>query len=202
MYLSRIMVSGEPVKNPYQMHRTLWHMFDAASDQARDFLFRIEKTRWPDAELLLLSGRVPAQKSTGAARVIASKAFSPILNRGQALRFLLVANPVRKIRDENGRLDFTGEVKKCRVPLIREDQQIAWIRRKLDGAAAIEQVDIQQMPPIYFRKNGARKAGKIQPAAFRGILRILDVDSLQKLLKGGIGPAKAFGCGLLSIAPG
>lgn len=36
---------------------------------------------------------------------------------------------------------------------------------------------------------------------FDGVLRVTDVEVLLDALRGGIGPAKAFGFGLLSLAP-
>jgi CRISPR-associated protein Cas6/Cse3/CasE subtype I-E len=37
---------------------------------------------------------------------------------------------------------------------------------------------------------------------FDGYLQVIDPDKLLTALRQGIGPAKAFGCGLLSLAPG
>jgi CRISPR-associated endonuclease/helicase Cas3 len=42
--------------------------------------------------------------------------------------------------------------------------------------------------------------GLIQPVAFRGILKIVNPDTLFNIFHSGIGPAKAFGCGMLSLA--
>ena len=49
---------------------------------------------------------------------------------GQRLRFRLRANPIKTIRDENGRKNKKGEIKRCRVPLLKENQQIAWLKKK------------------------------------------------------------------------
>lgn len=42
--------------------------------------------------------------------------------------------------------------------------------------------------------------GKIQPYIFKGIMQMTDASALNELMQHGIGPAKAFGCGLLSLA--
>jgi CRISPR system Cascade subunit CasE len=89
-----------------------------------------------------------------------------------------------------------GEVKKCRVPLIREEEQHAWLARKLNGAAELETLELRTGRPLYFRK---KVTGKIVSVTFEGILRVTDGTAFVSLLKNGIGPAKAFGCGLMLV---
>ena len=43
MYLSRLLLTGEQLHNPYEIHRTLWLAFPDAVEQSRDFLFRVEQ---------------------------------------------------------------------------------------------------------------------------------------------------------------
>jgi CRISPR system Cascade subunit CasE len=50
---------------------------------------------------------------------------------------------------------------------------------------------------LYFRKDG--EAGKIVAVTFDGLLRVVDPALLWQQMQQGIGPAKSFGCGLLSI---
>ena len=112
------------------------------------------------------------------------------------LRFLLVANPIKTIADERARLK--GKVKRCRIPLIKEDEQSKWLKRKLADAAVVNLLEVEKLLPLHFRKGGT--PGKIQPYCFKGIIEIEDADLLMTLIQKGIGPAKAFGCGLLSLA--
>ena len=49
-----------------------------------------------------------------------------------------------------------------------------------------------------------RKGGwsiSLRTATFEGLLRVSDVNQLAQALVNGIGPGKALGCGLLSLAP-
>ncbi|MCB1812067.1 MAG: type I-E CRISPR-associated protein Cas6/Cse3/CasE, partial [Candidatus Competibacteraceae bacterium] len=48
-----------------------------------------------------------------------------------------------------------------------------------------------------FKKDG--KAGKIATVGYTGMLEIIEPTTLNELLQKGIGPAKAFGCGLLLV---
>jgi len=55
-------------------------------------------------------------------------------------------------------------------------------------------------PSEKFRKNRENRAGKIQPVRFQGVLKVEEPEAVMELVQNGIGPAKAFGCGLLSLA--
>jgi CRISPR system Cascade subunit CasE len=202
MFLSKVMISGTACRNPYEIHRVLWKLFPEDAEAARDFLFRVERSGQQLTEVLLQSRREPNTVPIREARLLGSKSYPLRLQAGQRLRFLLLANPVKTINDEGGRLDADGEVKKCRVPLTHDEDLQAWLARKLAGAADIESVVIEKRPPINFRKASEKRVGKVQPVSFQGALSVVDPDGLETLLLSGIGPAKAFGCGLLSLARG
>ena len=199
MYLSKIVVSGNACRNPYEMHRVLWKLFPEDADANRDYLFRVEQAERTFAEVLIQSVREP-EISTPAAQIKAIREYSPVLRSGQRLRFLLVANPIKMINDENGRKNAAGEPKKCRVPLVCEEDQRAWIERKLQGAVSLESLVIDPVFPLRFRKSRENHAGKIQPVSFQGVFSVKTPDVLMALIHTGIGPAKVFGCGLLSLA--
>ncbi|MDC9155424.1 type I-E CRISPR-associated protein Cas6/Cse3/CasE [Escherichia coli] len=95
--------------------------------------------------------------------------------------------------------DSKGNIKRCRVPLIKEAEQIAWLQRKLGNAARVEDVHPISERPQYFSGDG--KSGKIQTVCFEGVITINDAPALIDLVQQGIGPAKSMGCGLLSLAP-
>lgn len=199
MYLSKIMIQGAACRNPYEIHRTLWKLFPQDADAERDYLFRVERQGQQQAEILLQSQRKP-ECGFPDARLLATREYFPVLQAGQRLRFLLIANPIKTIRDESGRLNAKGEVKKCRVPLIREEEWQRWLERKLNGRASLETLVAEKRLPMNFRKVKEKRFGKVQPVSFQGILKIEDVEGFTELLAQGIGPAKGFGCGLLSLA--
>lgn len=91
-------------------------------------------------------------------------------------------------------------MKKCRVPLIRDEELQSWLARKLEGLAKIESVEVEKRQTMNFRKVREKRVGKIQPVSFHGVLSVADPEGLLSLIHAGIGPAKAFGCGLLSLA--
>jgi CRISPR system Cascade subunit CasE len=199
MYLSKILIWGTACRNPYEIHRALWRIFPEDTRAQRDFLFRVEQPEKGQAEILMQSDRQP-EISTKTARILAFREYPLSFHVGQRLRFLLVANPVKTINDELGRINADGEPKKCRVPLIREEEQRSWIERKFQPAISLEALIIGSAVPLRFRKTREDRAGKVQPVVFQGIMKVEDPEALVGLVRDGVGPAKAFGCGLLSLA--
>ena len=200
MYLSKIMIHGSISRNPYEIHRALWKLFPEDSEAERDYLFRVEHSIQQQAEVLVQSCREPVIRDLPGTKLIASRDYPLRLNVGTRLRFLLIANPVKTINDEGGRLNAKGEVKKCRVPLIHEEEWQIWLERKLAGCAKLETLIAEKRLPLHFRKGKEKRVGKIQPVNFQGILSVSDSLAFSELVVSGIGPAKAFGCGLLSLA--
>ncbi len=200
MYLSKVFIPWRQARNPYQTHRLLWRLFPKRPNDTRDFLFRVEKQKKGlGMDILMQSLQEPLQSDTSC-HITAVRDYNLILKNEQQFRFRLRANPVKTITDEKGRTNRKGELKKCRVPIICEEDQHAWIERKLKGSVTIQALEIQREIPLYFRKPKARRAGKIQTVIFDGSLKIDNSEVLIETIKSGVGPAKAFGCGLLSLA--
>ena len=155
MFLSRVEVPWQAVRNPYDVHRRLWELFPGEPREARKegtelrqgFLYRFEsqQTGRP-ARLLLQSRNAPTHAED--VTVLASKAFGPTPSVGQRLAFLLTANPVKTIVDAQRDAKPTKHSDKCRVPLIKEEDQRAWLARKLGAAAHLESVDILPHTPL------------------------------------------------------
>jgi CRISPR system Cascade subunit CasE len=123
--------------------------------------------------------------------------FVPACNAGQCLRFRLRANPTFKRDGKRHRLDTHPD----RIAQSHTD----WLTRKLKGA--VEDLQLHQL--AYGWVHGWRTKYEPDPkrtmrfwsALFEGTLHVRNPDALKTLLAQGIGPAKAFGFGLLSIAP-
>jgi len=144
------------------------------------------------------------------------------LQAGQVLSFRLRANPTKRIaRVAKGDSELKGK----RVGLLREEEQIAWLIRKgqrreickpggfeiLMNAGTAPSGEVLQAPLVNVRREGKQRGRKKDDGAprrithltvrFEGLLRITDAAAFRKTLARGIGSAKAFGFGLLSIAP-
>src|SRR5699024_5668130 len=155
-----------------------------------DFLYRVEHMQIGVGARVLLQSALPPQISatSSSLTLLASKAVNyQGVQPQQRLRFYLTANVVKKLQGN-------------RIPLIKEAQKLNWLHRKLTPAAVLQDVHVRQSETRYFYKN-ATGAGKIVTSTFEGILQVQHPQQFIQLITCGIGPAKAFGCGLLSVAP-
>lgn len=144
------------------------------------------------------------------------------LQNGRVLSFRLRANPTKRIPEA-----FSGDcaLRGKRVGLLREEAQIAWLIRKglerekgkpggfeilmkevEDQNGVMRRVPCVNVCPEGQQRGRKRESGQSHElthssVCFDGLLRITDVDAFRETLASGIGPAKAFGFGLLSVAP-
>ncbi|MCP2330897.1 hypothetical protein G443_001167 [Actinoalloteichus cyanogriseus DSM 43889] len=85
-------------------------------------------------------------------------------------------------------------------------QQIDWLLTRVAGSGfAIVPARINE-PDVLIRERDVRRFDRsgqrvtLAIATFEGKLRVIDVDRLRHALTHGIGHAKAYGCGLLTLA--
>lgn len=144
-----------------------------------------------------------------------SAAYTAI-REGQEFYFRLRANPTRREKREH-RSDTGGaDVRKRgnRVDLRREDDQLAWLNQKAseagfmlvtqpgDWAHEETRAPAVRVTERGFQRGVRRGSGWLTfgVAVFEGYLRVTDVVRFQSALRHGIGTAKAYGFGLLSLA--
>ncbi|BBP03779.1 type I-E CRISPR-associated protein Cas6/Cse3/CasE [Sulfuriferula plumbiphila] len=204
MFLSRVEIPWDAARNPYNLHRQLWHLFPGEDRESRSsddetrqgFLFRIEENATGRPARLLVQSRRAPTRANGLL-LVGTREITPCPSAGQRLAFVLTANPVKTIVDAQRDAKPGKQSEKCRVPFIKEEEQRQWLLRKLGEAGEVEAVSVLPHAPVYFHKGS--RAGKLVTATFEGVLRVRDPDRLAALLANGIGPAKAFGCGLLLV---
>lgn len=130
------------------------------------------------------------------------------IRAGDEVRFRLRANPVstidgRRYRPRIPAEDFNagGERRERAFAMAHEE----WVTRKLgDAAEALRLTTLVTGWAWGWRtKHEPQPSQRMQwwSAVFEGSFRVSDSAVLKSLLESGIGPAKAFGFGLLSIAP-
>ena len=208
--------------SPYELHRTLSRAFpdtEGPHRQSHGVLFRVEDPTPRGVPILVQSTTAPDWRHLpdGYTRADGPKPFEPEFVEGQRLRFRLVANPVRRVAAE-------GKKHPRREPLVhplpdpdsgRPDGYLPWLLRQADRHGfALPTVDGEHGPEaqvlhLPFRTAPRRANGEPIPKAcvshfgvrFDGTLTVTDPDALRSALHDGVGPAKAFGFGLLSLAP-
>lgn len=179
----------------YDMHRTLSRAFISESaDLPLRFLWRVE----PGASIrnpvvLVQSESAPDWSFLNAlpgylAREPESKEWNPeaMLRAESKRRFRLVANPTVT---KNGK----------RVGLANEEEQLAWLSRQGERLGFTVEMALVTDSGFVMSRSG-KSLVQFQRTCFDGILAVRDVSRISEALISGIGPAKAFGCGLLSLA--
>lgn len=194
MYLSKCLISNRRPLNPYEIHRKIWALFPDRPRATRDFLFRVEKSP-PGGQAILLQSAISPVAVNGNVSIVGHKEVEYSFGQGMVLRFHLTANPTKRIRDRGGKKKNQG---RCRVPLIDEDEIRSWLVRKFADSAHLQEMIVASKDIIYFRKKGM--PGKVVTVTCDGLLTVSDGDLFKEMVIKGIGPAKAFGCGLLSLA--
>lgn len=117
----------------------------------------------------------------------------------QSLRFCLVANPTRKIDTKSGADGKRRHGKRVPVPTERLDD---WLTGRAESAGfRIVRLISVQAGYVYVCKNGKGEGNRVRSARYEGILEVTDAGHFRNTLIRGIGPGKAFGFGLLSVAP-
>jgi CRISPR system Cascade subunit CasE len=114
-------------------------------------------------------------------------------------RSSLLANPTKKVRS-----DKAGSRKKNgrRVPLGKREDLVAWMQRETQaGGFRFDPATLRTIPRgrEYFHKPGAH--GLHAAVEFQGILEVTDAALFRETVRRGLGSAKAFGFGLLVVAP-
>jgi CRISPR system Cascade subunit CasE len=144
--------------------------------------------------------------------------FNPSFHVGQQLRFCLRANPTKRIAASNERLG--GVVAGRRVGLLTEADQVRWLLRKGEVSGfrvpgewveahdpqagdrlAIPRFRVDVVPEGRARNDKPGHAGAFLAVRFEGVLTVTEVAAFRAAVAAGIGSGKAFGFGLLSVAP-
>jgi len=192
------------VSNPYRVHQRLCMAFPQPIHKARDeeagVLFRIEGSTPP--RVLVQSAQAPDWEGAfGNAPFLLLeppkvKTFEPEFQAGQRFRFYLRANPTMKKKVE-------GRKNNPRVGLATEEAQREWFERKAqEGGFAPVSYQVIAARPRVSRRSRMLDANPHTHLAvdYTGVLEVKDGDGFGKTLIAGIGSAKAYGFGLLSVA--
>ena len=205
MYLTKLTLDSRhpgarrDLADAYEMHRTLARAFvpDDSTPPIR-FLWRLEPPRSGavPCEVLVQSGTPGRWSAIEAFEGYASKVepnksvdLETFVRRGAGYRFRLVANPT-----------VTREGK--RLGLLRDDEQLAWLSRQAARHGfVVAQAVRMGSARLTARIVGGHPTMTLQSVRFEGLLTVEDAGSVSETLVGGIGHGKAFGLGLLSLAP-
>lgn len=217
MFLSKLVINtSNPIGlrsliDPYEAHRTIWRGFpNAVDDGPGRVLFRLEHRKNPPYLVALVQSCLePNWQPLLQGNIILSaeskeftlKIIEDLTRVGQLLHFRLKANPTaRKIVDDSQR-DEKGRPKRGRVGIFGEDRQKAWLAGKAaKGGFKLVECYISAKEDSNSSKPSVKEKIKHLAVTFEGILEVTDTEIFHATLEQGIGSAKGFGFGLLSIA--
>ena len=186
MFLTKIIISQRQAlsifrKNNYDWHRFLWKSFP--NENERNFLFRTDETR-DKIMIFMFSKTEPVKQDIGdwETRQFPSSFFDQ--NRYQ---FKIKVNPTYQ---KNGK----------RHSFKNEEEINNWITKKATKSGfEIQNLSVKQIiEETFYKKN---HKGKHLQADLEGILQVTNKEKFKQTIKEGLGPAKAFGHGLLMLKP-
>jgi CRISPR system Cascade subunit CasE len=229
MFLSKLTLNvrdrlaRRDLARPYEMHRTLMNSYPYPRVENRcDLLFRVEPSRAGPPVVLVQTrddpGEWPGIGEGYLLRQADSKPLDLPVTLGQRLRFRLRANPTKRVAAKNQRLGAVMAGK--RVGLTTEAEQLRWLLRKGERGGFeipggwVDATHPETNEPIQlpnFRvdvvSEGRGTGGKpdcdgtFVAVRFDGVLVVTDPTLFRETVANGVGSGKAFGFGLLSVAP-
>lgn len=226
MFISRMALNparhgaAELLASPYKMHAAIEHAFPPAEsdgDERGRILWRLDAGSGESAVwLYVVSPRQPdfthvveqaAWPTTGTWE---TKDYEPLLDslrEGQCWGFRLRANPTRKVLADKGRAK-NNEVVGMIQGHVTEGQQKGWLLSRCRAKGFEVVADNTGNPLLRLSQRSRRSfshgtAGRITlvTTLYDGILEVTDAQKFERTLRWGMGRAKGFGCGLLTIAP-
>ncbi|MFD9070500.1 type I-E CRISPR-associated protein Cas6/Cse3/CasE [Streptomyces lasiicapitis] len=213
----------DPPPRDGQGPRVLWRVDPAAAGRAHLFIVSPDR---PDLTHLVEQAGWPGLEQQGWS-TFAYVEFLDALAAGDTWGFRLTANPVHNIRKPQD----APKSRTKRTAHVTPAHQISWLLQRQERAgfevvrAPAEQrltehgheheVIVHDRLPLQFpkrttdsttlqvAKDGKDRNRPVQftRATFDGRLCITDVEAFRRTLTHGLGKAKAYGCGLMTLAP-
>jgi len=208
VYLSKILLDPasrqvqKEISNRYELHRTLTAQFPQESRENIGLLYRIEmpdRQVYQPIRLLIQTQLEPNWKKFVDRKLLTDRAqvkeFNLNFTEKTSYYFRLLGNPTMRKKQPDG----SGK----RVGLYKIEEQENWLSRKAEQGGfrvlAVKLTDLGLIESIK-QKNSRIYNIKHLGIQFDGILSVKNPKNFEKTIIKGVGSAKAFGFGLLSLA--
>lgn len=198
-----------------RLHATVMQSFPPGADLETDesrVLWRLDRQREstslfissparPDLTGLAEQCGWPASDATWDCRPLAT--LVDRLSAGQGWAFRVTVNPTRSTATEHG-------ARGKRSAHVTAEQQQEWFLQRADGwGFAVQTADDVPRLALTDRgrddfgrsTDGTRRTVPVSYATLDGALTVTDPAALRRALGLGLGRAKAYGCGLMTLAP-
>ena len=212
LFFSRLLLPPT-LHDLHDVHDAVWRGFrhTAPVEGQRLFLFRADRVAVDEhvrAWKVLVQATVAADWSGVPAIEATTKEAAVSLGAGESLRFFLRANPVTSVkgRTQNHFAELDPEAFRAerglKIAVRGEEALEAWLRAQ--GTSHGFAVDAVRLARHHRESWRARSSGAghavHEGADFEGHLRVVDADRLLAAVTTGLGRARGFGFGLLSLA--
>ncbi|MFF4810988.1 type I-E CRISPR-associated protein Cas6/Cse3/CasE [Micromonospora chersina] len=219
MYLTRFQINParrgarKLLGSPQAMHAAVRAAFAAPEDHERDgvrTLWRLDAPSPTTVHLYITSPGRPdlthlvEQAGWPTTDTWVTRDYDGLLaslSDGQEWAFRLTANPAHSGRK-------TADAKETqRFGRLREEEQVSWLisRAAERGFVVSTQSDGRPNLRLHHRQTLTFRRGMdnvtLTTVTYDGILQVVDAAAFRRTLCRGIGHAKAYGCGLLTLAP-
>ncbi len=224
MFLSRVPLNParagtrKLLSSPQVAHAAVMAAFppedDTAASREGRVLWRIDR-RDHAVDLYVVSPAEPdfthvvEQAGWPTTTAWTSRKYLPLLDNlttGQQWHFRLTANPVRAAVDRG---EGVALARGKRNGLTEEDQ-LTWLTKRTEANGFRlglcrnpdgdePDVRIIDRSTLRFRRGPATVT--VSTATYEGTLEVIDPQALRRALANGIGRAKGYGCGLMTLAP-
>ena len=218
MFLTKLTVDPRSRKfrrdmaDVHEMHRTVMSAYPELTEagafrQAHSVLWRVDTAQgalvqYVQSRTVPDWGHLSKEDLLKPAEV---RSLQPVLDSvaaGRKFAFRLLGNPTRCIRT-----DANPESRK-RVPHRLPEKQVEWLVSKGEQHGFVIPTGRQGGPdvapspaPLLIGKRREAQKVTVEPVRFDGHLIVTDPVAFTDALVNGIGRAKSYGCGLLSLAP-
>ncbi|MDM8517494.1 type I-E CRISPR-associated protein Cas6/Cse3/CasE [Desulfobacterales bacterium HSG16] len=190
MYISRINTIEKEVADVYALHQWIWQGFGGKDmDQKRNFLFRVETFARKRAVILIQSLEKPRWEGVFPIEDVEMKSYEPAFEKDRSYQFMIHASAsFTKPRGPNK--------KSIRLPL-KPGQYENWFAKQGESKgfkplAVVRAHDISV-------KSRKKKKMNISGQIMSGVLRVEDPEIFLPAYRDGIGRARGFGFGMLSL---
>ncbi|WP_184540756.1 type I-E CRISPR-associated protein Cas6/Cse3/CasE [Streptosporangium becharense] len=209
------------LSSPQTLHAAVMSSFAEilpAGDDGPRVLWRIDRTSRAETYLYVVSPAKPdlthlveqaGWPETGRWQTYDYEPFLSRLNVGDRWAFRLTANPVHTARR-------TDQEPTKLTAHVGAYHQLRWLLQRQENAGfkVVEKPSERRLLPegdqhelivsdrrqLAFKKTGQRQPVTLVTVTYDGRLEVTDPDALRRTLTRGLGRAKAYGCGLMTLA--
>jgi len=189
------------ISSPQILHASIEGCYPVKADKDRK-LWRLDNLQ-NNLFLLLLSPERPdftelAQQFCSEGAQGETKDYTPLLasiRAGARYRFRLRANPTHSVPMQKGE---RGKV----FSHVTVEQKRDWLMQKAQASGFLldeSLFDVVETDYLRFSRSRNDNPVEIGVAVFEGVLEVSDQEMFVRSLTQGIGRAKAYGCGMLTI---